>query len=129
MAWPACGIGCARFLPRHAPQDDCSLSSSGGSNPPLVCLLSGLSGGDAPARIPPRAGRSWIYHGFSDCSRACAWDSAAQHSVLEPGLQLTWIIWTQDLKDFARQSGCDVVYSETGRNANGEGLVTLSTCP
>ena len=41
--------------------------------------------------------------------------------VLEPGLQLTWILWTQDLKDFARQSGCDVVYSETGRNSNGEG--------
>ncbi|ROV96616.1 hypothetical protein VPNG_09001 [Cytospora leucostoma] len=33
----------------------------------------------------------------------------------------------QDLKDFARQSGCDVVYSETGRNANGEGFVEFET--
>ncbi|KAL0469340.1 hypothetical protein QR685DRAFT_588822 [Neurospora intermedia] len=29
----------------------------------------------------------------------------------------------QDLKDFARQSGLDVVYSETTRNQNGEGFV------
>ncbi|ROW08231.1 hypothetical protein VMCG_03328 [Cytospora schulzeri] len=34
---------------------------------------------------------------------------------------------TVDLKDFARQSGCDVVYSETGRNANGEGFVEFET--
>ncbi|KAK2597615.1 hypothetical protein N8I77_012392 [Diaporthe amygdali] len=47
--------------------------------------------------------------------------------MLEPGLQLTWILWTQDLKDFARQSGCDVVYSETGRNSNGEGFVEFET--
>ena len=33
----------------------------------------------------------------------------------------------QDLKDFARQSGCDVVYSETGRNGNGEGFVEFET--
>ncbi|KAF3761341.1 hypothetical protein M406DRAFT_294885 [Cryphonectria parasitica EP155] len=33
----------------------------------------------------------------------------------------------QDLKDFARQSGCDVVYSETGRNSNGEGFVEFET--
>ncbi|KAK5653369.1 hypothetical protein OQA88_9061 [Cercophora sp. LCS_1] len=32
-----------------------------------------------------------------------------------------------DLKDFARQSGCDVVYSETGRNGNGEGFVEFET--
>ncbi|KAK1832443.1 hypothetical protein QBC39DRAFT_348721 [Podospora conica] len=35
----------------------------------------------------------------------------------------------QDLKDFARQSGCDVVYSETGRNGNGEGFVEFETAP
>ncbi|KAK3316106.1 putative methyltransferase-domain-containing protein [Apodospora peruviana] len=33
----------------------------------------------------------------------------------------------QDLKDFARQSGLDVVYSETGRNGNGEGFVEFET--
>ncbi|KAK3381417.1 hypothetical protein B0H63DRAFT_203996 [Podospora didyma] len=33
----------------------------------------------------------------------------------------------QDLKDFARQSGLDVVYSETGRNSNGEGFVEFET--
>lgn len=27
----------------------------------------------------------------------------------------------QDLKDFARQSGLDVVYSETGRDRDGKG--------
>lgn len=44
--------GRAGFYPRHAPQDDCSLSSSGGFDP-LVCLISGLSGGSTPARILP----------------------------------------------------------------------------
>ncbi|KAI6352195.1 hypothetical protein MCOR25_009497 [Pyricularia grisea] len=33
----------------------------------------------------------------------------------------------QDLKDFARQSQLDVVYSETGRNNNGEGFVEFET--
>ncbi|KAK4111312.1 hypothetical protein N656DRAFT_846098 [Canariomyces notabilis] len=33
----------------------------------------------------------------------------------------------QDLKDFARQSGLDVVYSETNRNSNGEGFVEFET--
>ncbi|KAB5566802.1 hypothetical protein GE09DRAFT_1284525 [Coniochaeta sp. 2T2.1] len=33
----------------------------------------------------------------------------------------------QDLKDFARQSGLDVVYSETGRNSNGEGFVEFES--
>ncbi|PSR78643.1 hypothetical protein BD289DRAFT_463236 [Coniella lustricola] len=33
----------------------------------------------------------------------------------------------QDLKDFARQSGCEVVFSETGRNHNGEGFVEFET--
>lgn len=33
----------------------------------------------------------------------------------------------QDLKDFARQSGCDVVYSETGRNGSNEGFVEFET--
>ncbi|OIW25303.1 hypothetical protein CONLIGDRAFT_685160 [Coniochaeta ligniaria NRRL 30616] len=33
----------------------------------------------------------------------------------------------QDLKDFARQSQLDVVYSETGRNANGEGFVEFES--
>ncbi|KAK0628974.1 hypothetical protein B0T17DRAFT_505579 [Bombardia bombarda] len=33
----------------------------------------------------------------------------------------------QDLKDFARQSGLDVVYSETGRNGNGDGFVEFET--
>ncbi|KAK4454052.1 hypothetical protein QBC34DRAFT_176398 [Podospora aff. communis PSN243] len=33
----------------------------------------------------------------------------------------------QDLKDFARQSGLDVVYSETGRGGNGEGFVEFET--
>jgi hypothetical protein len=38
----------------------------------------------------------------------------------------------QDLKDFARQSGLDVVYSEVGRDrdsqGNARGYVTLRTC-
>ncbi|GAB1315802.1 Pre-mRNA-splicing factor srp2 [Madurella fahalii] len=33
----------------------------------------------------------------------------------------------QDLKDFARQSGLDVVYSETNRNSNNEGFVEFET--
>ncbi|KAL8357846.1 hypothetical protein RB601_009337 [Gaeumannomyces tritici] len=33
----------------------------------------------------------------------------------------------QDLKDFARQSQLDVVYSETGRSNNGEGFVEFET--
>ncbi|KAI0011491.1 hypothetical protein F4779DRAFT_572972 [Xylariaceae sp. FL0662B] len=33
----------------------------------------------------------------------------------------------QDLKDFARQSSLDVVYSETGRNGNGQGFVEFET--
>jgi RNA recognition motif-containing protein len=35
-------------------------------------------------------------------------------------------IW-QDLKDFARQSSLDVVYSETGRDGNGRGFVEFET--
>ncbi|KAJ9152240.1 Pre-mRNA-splicing factor srp2, partial [Coniochaeta hoffmannii] len=33
----------------------------------------------------------------------------------------------QDLKDFARQSGLDVVYSETGRHSSGEGFVEFES--
>ncbi|CAJ2505317.1 Uu.00g127110.m01.CDS01 [Anthostomella pinea] len=33
----------------------------------------------------------------------------------------------QDLKDFARQAGLDVVYSETGRDGNGRGFVEYET--
>ncbi|ORY62517.1 uncharacterized protein BCR38DRAFT_241613 [Pseudomassariella vexata] len=33
----------------------------------------------------------------------------------------------QDLKDFARQSSLDVVYSETGRESNGRGFVEFET--
>lgn len=33
----------------------------------------------------------------------------------------------QDLKDFARQSGLDVVYSETGRERDGKGFVEFET--
>ncbi|KAI8274415.1 Pre-mRNA-splicing factor srp2 [Colletotrichum sp. SAR11_240] len=33
----------------------------------------------------------------------------------------------QDLKDFARQSSLDVVYSETGRDGNGRGFVEFET--
>ncbi|KAH0524790.1 hypothetical protein TsFJ059_007246 [Trichoderma semiorbis] len=33
----------------------------------------------------------------------------------------------QDLKDFARQSSLDVVYSETGRDSNGRGFVEFET--
>ncbi|KAL9106902.1 MAG: hypothetical protein Q9227_008150 [Pyrenula ochraceoflavens] len=33
----------------------------------------------------------------------------------------------QDLKDFARQSGLDVVYSETGRDRDGKGFVEFET--
>ncbi|KAK4190750.1 hypothetical protein QBC35DRAFT_54054 [Podospora australis] len=33
----------------------------------------------------------------------------------------------QDLKDFARQSGCDVVYSETSRNGGSQGFVEFET--
>ncbi|KAG5960441.1 hypothetical protein E4U13_003801 [Claviceps humidiphila] len=33
----------------------------------------------------------------------------------------------QDLKDFARQPGLDVVYSETGRDSNGRGFVEYET--
>ncbi|CAH0056434.1 unnamed protein product [Clonostachys solani] len=35
--------------------------------------------------------------------------------------------WTQDLKDFARQSSLDVVYSETGRDSNGRGFVEFES--
>ena len=38
--------------------------------------------------------------------------------VLEPGLTQGEL---QDLKDFARQSGLDVVYSEVGRERDGRG--------
>jgi hypothetical protein len=36
-------------------------------------------------------------------------------------------IWTQDLKDFARQSSLDVVYSETPRDGQGRGFVEFET--
>lgn len=92
----------------------------------LACLISGLFWSDMIARIPPAGLQpQTLLDGpgfFTLLAEARAWGStASQHPVLEPGLQLTWILWTQDLKDFARQSGCDVVYSETGRNSNGEG--------
>lgn len=49
--------------------------------------------------------------------------SASAH----PGLALTWTSGLQDLKDFARSSGLDVVYSETPRDGNGRGFVEFET--
>ena len=49
---------------------------------------------------------------------------------MPPGLATYMDFWEQDLKDFARQSSLDVVYSETGRDANGRGYVLLNPfCP
>lgn len=38
-----------------------------------------------------------------------------------PSWTTTYVDLVQDLKDFARQSSLDVVYSETGRDSNGRG--------
>lgn len=109
------------------PQDDCSASSSGGLGVPGVFDIWTVWS-DVIARIFPslldfNLRRSWMVLEFHfACPSLCLGIGRfRQPPVLEPGLQLTWILWTQDLKDFARQSGCDVVYSETGRNSNGEG--------
>ena len=52
------------------------------------------------------------------------WDLADPWTFL--GFSSLWTttyvdFWLQDLKDFARQSSLDVVYSETGRDSNGRG--------
>jgi len=47
-----------------------------------------------------------------------------QHRNREPQLTTTL---EQDLKDFARGSGLDVVYSETGREGNGRGFVEFES--
>ena len=41
------------------------------------------------------------------------------HRLLRTGLGLT--LGQQDLKDFARKSGLDVVFSEVGRDRDGKG--------
>lgn len=42
-----------------------------------------------------------------------------RHCLLRTGLGLT--LGQQDLKDFARRSGLDVVFSEVGRDRDGKG--------
>lgn len=55
-----------------------------------------------------------------------AWTSFGYFS-LYPDLDIDLRgLWTQDLKDFARQSNLDVVYSETGRDSNGRGYVFIT---
>ncbi|KAI7786056.1 pre-mrna splicing factor [Diaporthe eres] len=63
--------------------------------------------------------------GFASNERAPPRPRRTPHRMQISGLP-TDTSW-QDLKDFARQSGCDVVYSETGRNSNGEGFVEFET--
>ncbi|KUI52993.1 Pre-mRNA-splicing factor srp2 [Cytospora mali] len=63
--------------------------------------------------------------GFPTHERSAPRPRRTPHRMQISGLP-TDTSW-QDLKDFARQSGCDVVYSETGRNANGEGFVEFET--
>lgn len=50
--------------------------------------------------------------------------SRASHLTSGIGLGLTSRV--QDLKDFARQSGLDVVYSEVGRERDGTGSVSIN---
>ncbi|KAL9942925.1 hypothetical protein D7B24_002870 [Verticillium nonalfalfae] len=57
--------------------------------------------------------------------RAAPRPRRTQHRMQITGLP-TDTSW-QDLKDFARQSSLDVVYSETGRDGNGRGFVEFET--
>lgn len=103
---------------RHSSQDDSSVSSSG-----LSTLGACIGKSYTPPRIP-----------LLDCISQMLLDALDLLGISAASSVLRLQIWTttyvdsleQDLKDFARQSGCDVVYSETGRNSNGEGSV--STC-
>ncbi|KAK1771840.1 hypothetical protein QBC33DRAFT_169492 [Phialemonium atrogriseum] len=63
--------------------------------------------------------------GFGNHERTAPRPRRTPHRMQISGLP-TETSW-QDLKDFARQSGLDVVYSETGRNSNGEGFVEFET--
>ncbi|CAG9989699.1 unnamed protein product [Clonostachys byssicola] len=78
----------------------------------------------------------------------CVWPVFGSYSLVSPDLtgdlvdnvDFLWLLlcnlsldmdllgyWTQDLKDFARQSSLDVVYSETGRDSNGRGFVEFES--
>ncbi|KID93081.1 pre-mRNA splicing factor [Metarhizium guizhouense ARSEF 977] len=63
--------------------------------------------------------------GFSGHERAPPRPRRTPHRMQITGLpnETSW----QDLKDFARQPGLDVVYSETGRDSNGRGFVEYET--
>ncbi|KAK1672909.1 hypothetical protein BDP55DRAFT_634422 [Colletotrichum godetiae] len=62
--------------------------------------------------------------GFGNNERAPPRPRRTPHRMQITGLP-TDTSW-QDLKDFARQSSLDVVYSETPRDGNGRGYVTLN---
>ncbi|KAM6532996.1 hypothetical protein FALCPG4_006029 [Fusarium falciforme] len=63
--------------------------------------------------------------GFGNHERAAPRPRRTPHRMQITGLpnDTSW----QDLKDFARQSSLDVVYSETGRDSNGRGFVEFET--
>ncbi|QUC21971.1 uncharacterized protein UV8b_06212 [Ustilaginoidea virens] len=63
--------------------------------------------------------------GFPAHERAPPRPRRTPHRMQITGLpnETSW----QDLKDFARQPGLDVVYSETGRDSNGRGFVEYET--
>ncbi|KAH7312238.1 hypothetical protein B0I35DRAFT_436478 [Stachybotrys elegans] len=63
--------------------------------------------------------------GFGNQERAPPRPRRTPHRMQITGLpnDTSW----QDLKDFARQSSLDVVYSETGRDSNGRGFVEFET--
>ncbi|KZZ96725.1 pre-mRNA splicing factor [Moelleriella libera RCEF 2490] len=64
-------------------------------------------------------------NGFANHERAPPRPRRTPHRMQITGLpnDTSW----QDLKDFARQPGLDVVYSETGRDSNGRGFVEYET--
>ncbi|KAL5595219.1 hypothetical protein FOVSG1_008908 [Fusarium oxysporum f. sp. vasinfectum] len=63
--------------------------------------------------------------GFGNHERTAPRPRRTPHRMQITGLpnDTSW----QDLKDFARQSSLDVVYSETGRDSNGRGFVEFET--
>ncbi|KAJ4015175.1 hypothetical protein NW766_005506 [Fusarium irregulare] len=63
--------------------------------------------------------------GFGNPERTAPRPRRTPHRMQITGLpnDTSW----QDLKDFARQSSLDVVYSETGRDSNGRGFVEFET--
>ncbi|OTA62468.1 hypothetical protein K449DRAFT_54446 [Hypoxylon sp. EC38] len=63
--------------------------------------------------------------GFGGHERSAPRPRRTPHRMQITGLpnDTSW----QDLKDFARQSSLDVVYSETGRDGNGRGFVEFET--